>query len=189
MQGFHWGYKGNYLSTNVASLGLVNPDPHGVLVHLWIGRGHGRDEEPGIEVECSPGYGGRLDLQHIRLYQHRSEVCHQLGDMLQLGSVAVWAQLVNIRDDVGLVPVRADAGIRRGITVHAFHQDLLEPGGPVGLALGAGGVLPWCGTLLKQEMAADLLVGTVLDVEECLVLVGKDILHQEGQVLEDPADI
>ena len=84
----------------------------------------------------------------------------------------MWTQLVHIRDDAGLVPVHSDAGIRHGVTIHGLNQDLLEPGGPVGLALGAGGVLPRCGTLLKQEMAADLLVGTVLDVEECLVLVG-----------------
>ena len=72
----------NSSSTNVACLGLVSPIPHGVELHLLIGLSRGRDEQPGIEVECSPGYGGHLDLQHIRLYQYCSEVCHQLGDVL-----------------------------------------------------------------------------------------------------------
>ena len=52
-----------------------------------------------------------------------------------------------------------------------MNQDLLELGGPVGLALGAGGALP-CSSLLRKEVAADLLVCTVLEVEESLVLVG-----------------
>ena len=90
------------------------------------------------------------------------------------------AHAVQKRDDVGLVPVLADAGIRRGIAVHRLDQDLLEPDGPVGLALPARGVLPRCGTLLQQEVAADVLVRTVLQVEEGLVLVGQDVVVQEG---------
>ena len=81
-----------------------------------------------------------------------------------------------MRDDVGLVPVCANAGIRSGITVHSLGQDLLEPGEPVGLALGTGGGVPGCGTLLQQKVSADLLVSTELEVEEGLVLVGQGVL-------------
>ena len=90
------------------------------------------------------------------------------------------AHAVQKRDDVGLVPVLADAGIRRGVAIHHLDQDLLEPGRPIGLALRARGVLPRCGTLLQQEVAADVLVRTVLQVEEGLVLVGQDVVVQEG---------
>ena len=84
---------------------------------------------------------------------------------------------------MGLFPVHTHAGIRRGVLVHAPLHDFLQAHEPVGLTLGAVSPLFWHSRLLEDEMLTDLLV-----CQETVVLVEQDVLHQEGHVLEDPAE-
>ena len=72
--------------------------------------------------------------------------------------LAVWASLIQMWNDVGLFPVHTHAGIRRGILVHAPLHDLLQAHEPVGLTLGAGGLLFGRSCPLEDVVAADLLV-------------------------------